>query len=77
MSNSEVERAWLDDDDDDSFVELFRMFTGADVRRRRIVRPFSARLRTYVWRNMAIPLWQGVMVCCGTLALKRYYIATY
>ena len=65
---------WLDDDDEQSLVELFQIFTGADVRRRRIARPFRQRLRTFCWRHVALPLWQGCVVCIGTLALKKWYL---
>lgn len=47
-----------------------------DVRRRRVTRPFGARVRTYAWKHMAVPLWQGLLVALGTLAVKRYYLQT-
>jgi hypothetical protein len=31
-------------------------------------------VRTFAWKHMAVPMWQGMMVCLGTLTFKRYYL---
>jgi hypothetical protein len=64
----------LDDDDDTSLIELLKIFTGGDVRRRRVTLPFGVRVRTFTWKHMLVPMWQGMMVCLGTLTFKRYYL---
>jgi hypothetical protein len=36
-----------------SLVELLKIFTGGDVRRRHVTLPFGVRLRTFAWKHMA------------------------
>jgi hypothetical protein len=70
----QVQAPWLDDNDDFLFEELFLLLANKDVRRRRVTRPLGARLRTFAWTCLAVPLWNGLVVCVGTLTIKRLYL---
>jgi hypothetical protein len=74
QAQAQAGAAWLDDNDDFVIEELFMLLSMRDVRRRRVTRPLGARLRTFAWNNIAVPLWQGFVVCLGTLTLKRLYL---